>query len=178
MKTRTRVDFTDIYFRATMFSKTILAATFTALAFVTPSIAADGADAASWPIGIDVAYGIKENIKALYQAVNDPKGSLDVAATFTLNGSFLENGMTFEGHTDISTAIAGAYNTTYLTQNHTIFEAYAIRSPGLDLMLRGHSKSEMFNGSIHEEDFIAWVTTNNMSLAEGNPKIERLEVFH
>jgi hypothetical protein len=100
MKTKTWFVFIDKSFRAIiMFSKTILASTFTALAFLTPSIAADGADAASWPIGIDVAHGIKENIKALYHAVNDPKGSLDVAATFTPNGSFLENGMTFEGHT-------------------------------------------------------------------------------
>ena len=82
-----------------MFPKTFRAAAITALAFLTPSIAADGADAASWPTGIDVAPGIKENIKALYSAVNDPKGSLAVAATFTPNGSFVENGMTFEGHT-------------------------------------------------------------------------------
>ena len=82
-----------------MFSKTLRAAAICALAFLTPSIAADGADTASWPTGISVAPGIKENIKALYRAVNDPKGSLAVAATFTPNGSFVENGMVFEGHT-------------------------------------------------------------------------------
>ncbi|RMZ67703.1 snoaL-like domain-containing [Pyrenophora seminiperda CCB06] len=161
-----------------MISKTFRAAAITVLALLTPSIAADGADAASWPTGINVAPGIKENIKALYRAVNDPKGSLAVAATFTPNGSFVENGMTFEGHTEISTAIASAYNTTFLTQNHTIFEAYAIQSPGLNLMLRGSSRSERFNGSIQEEDFVAWVTTSKVSLAQGEPKIERLQVFH
>jgi hypothetical protein len=82
-----------------MLSITFRAAAITALAFLTPSILADGADAASWPTGIEVAPAIKENIKALYHAVNDPKGSLDVAATFTPNGSFVEDGMTFEGHT-------------------------------------------------------------------------------
>ncbi|KNG49347.1 hypothetical protein DDE82_008431 [Stemphylium lycopersici] len=161
-----------------MFPKTFQATAITVLALLTPSVVADGADAASWPTGIDVAPAIKENIKALYSAVNDPKGSLAVAATFTPNGSFVENGMTFEGHTEISTAIAGAYNTTFLTQNHTIFEVFAIQSPGLDLMLRGNSISERFNGSIQEEDFIAWVTTSKLSLDQGEAKIERLQVFH